>query len=210
MEAAAAEYVYASFNFRRIRLLNLNSHDAYYDGKIALQGSLEDISLDSTRSFDALSYVWGSSQTPNFILIDGKPLPITANCYIALRNLRDYHHVYRIWVDSICINQHDGQEKNTEIPLMRDIYRKARRVYVWLGESITVDGSPYGSDYAMEWLKQVTAGRNAYQYTMDLRATEWMNNPLKLNRLLGIYIDYLMESEYLSDNSTCASFQMLK
>jgi hypothetical protein len=36
--------------------------------------------------------------------------------------------------DAVCINQNDHQERLGQIKLMGDIYRKATRVLVWLGE----------------------------------------------------------------------------
>lgn len=38
-----------------------------------------------------------------------------------------------IWIDALCINQHDCKEKTIQIALMNQIYRKANRVWVWLG-----------------------------------------------------------------------------
>lgn len=38
-----------------------------------------------------------------------------------------------LWIDQICINQADDEEKKTQIPLMRDIYGSANTI-VWLGE----------------------------------------------------------------------------
>jgi ABC-type uncharacterized transport system substrate-binding protein len=37
-------------------------------------------------------------------------------------------------VDAICINQSDKTEKAQQIPLMAEIYARASRVIVWLGE----------------------------------------------------------------------------
>ena len=39
-----------------------------------------------------------------------------------------------LWIDSICINQSDLAEKSSQVNLMRRIYRKAKRVIVWLGK----------------------------------------------------------------------------
>lgn len=38
-----------------------------------------------------------------------------------------------IWIDAICINQDDTQEKNQQVKQMGEIYRGAERVLVWLG-----------------------------------------------------------------------------
>jgi hypothetical protein len=40
-----------------------------------------------------------------------------------------------LWVDAVCINQNDFQERNHQVMQMGQIYSKAERVVVWLGES---------------------------------------------------------------------------
>jgi Heterokaryon incompatibility protein (HET) len=37
-----------------------------------------------------------------------------------------------IWIDSVCINQKDGTEKNEQVSVMADIYQIATRVLVWI------------------------------------------------------------------------------
>ncbi len=44
-----------------------------------------------------------------------------------------------VWIDFICINQDDTQDKNRQIPLMSRIYQQASRVIVYLGESDTAE-----------------------------------------------------------------------
>ena len=38
-----------------------------------------------------------------------------------------------IWIDALCINQEDGDERNAQVNLMGLIYRSAETVVVWLG-----------------------------------------------------------------------------
>lgn len=40
-----------------------------------------------------------------------------------------------LWVDQICVNQSVIQERNHQVQMMADIYKKANYVYVWLGAS---------------------------------------------------------------------------
>jgi hypothetical protein len=54
---------------------------------------------------------------------------------------------FAIWIDAICIDQGDEDEKMQQIPLMGDVYSKAATVYVWLGEGDAA------SDRAMKYLK---------------------------------------------------------
>lgn len=86
-------------------------------------------------SFEALSYVWGTALTPYQIKVDGKPFYVTYNLHSALQELRSEDKDRTMWIDAMCINQGDNAEKSSQVQLMRDIYAKAIRVVVWLGES---------------------------------------------------------------------------
>jgi hypothetical protein len=39
------------------------------------------------------------------------------------------------WVDAICINQRDNEEKRFQVALMTEIYQRARHVFAWLGSA---------------------------------------------------------------------------
>lgn len=59
---------------------------------------------------------------------------MTPNLGAALRRLR-YKEKWRlVWIDAICVNQEDLDERSQQVMLMRNIYSPARRVIVWLGE----------------------------------------------------------------------------
>ncbi|KAB8248470.1 heterokaryon incompatibility protein-domain-containing protein [Aspergillus flavus] len=85
--------------------------------------------------YEALSYVWGSESTPRYIFIDGLTVSVTDNLYAALLHLRDHQLSRMLWVDAVCINQQDNQEKGYQIRLMPTIYSKASHVIVWLGKA---------------------------------------------------------------------------
>jgi hypothetical protein len=40
-----------------------------------------------------------------------------------------------LWVDAICINQGNNEERAQQVQLMAKIYSRATRVLVWLGET---------------------------------------------------------------------------
>jgi hypothetical protein len=92
-------------------------------------------SNNSSHPYEALSYVWGSEDTPQSIVIDDRNLSITQNLYTVLLRLQNYSLSRILWVDAVCINQADEAEKEHQIPLMAEIYAKASRVLVWLGEA---------------------------------------------------------------------------
>lgn len=69
-------------------------------------------------------------------------LKITDNLRDALEAIREPHEGRLLWVDAVCINQRDPDEKGPQVGMMKDIYRRARKVIVWLGkEDVEVDVS---------------------------------------------------------------------
>jgi hypothetical protein len=68
------------------------------------------------------------------ISIDEHDLPVTVNLHAALSRLRDHPFERIIWVDAICINQENPEEREQQVQLMAKIYSKAHHVIVWLGE----------------------------------------------------------------------------
>ncbi|CZR54792.1 uncharacterized protein PAC_04676 [Phialocephala subalpina] len=108
------------------------SDSASTEGSRALRGLIVEtpLSVAADRGFSALSYCWGSDDRCFEILInDGQRLGITQELENAIRHLA----VSIIWIDQICIDQTNLQEKAAQIPLMARIYREATEVIIWLG-----------------------------------------------------------------------------
>ncbi|CAN9440869.1 unnamed protein product [Alternaria alternata] len=99
-----------------------------------LQGGFTIISIDGEDKYDALSYMWGDASPVDHIVVDGAAIPIAWNLARALEYLRDQQgsEVRRIWIDAICINQEDGEERGHQVAMMRSIYSKADCVRVWI------------------------------------------------------------------------------
>jgi len=91
---------------------------------------------DDPPNYEALSYAWGSGDNQARVKIgaSGKDrLPVTQNLEIALRHLRYEDEPRMLWIDAICVNQQDLNERSRQVQRMKDIYTKAKRVVVWLG-----------------------------------------------------------------------------
>ncbi|EME44955.1 hypothetical protein DOTSEDRAFT_127979, partial [Dothistroma septosporum NZE10] len=96
-----------------------------------------------TRSHCCLSYAWESvsrdtgqsAHRAAAILLDGYKFPVTENLLNALRNLRDPKTDILIWIDQICINQDDHEERAQQVDIMKHIYNQAREIFIWLGEA---------------------------------------------------------------------------
>lgn len=119
---------------RSLRILTL--HPAgHTDAPLIID--LRESSLEkSERRFDALSYVWGprSAKIDSQVYCRGKKISIGPNCDAALRRLRFVRQKRRLFVDAICLNQQNEDEKEKQVKLMGEFYTLARRVLIWLGE----------------------------------------------------------------------------
>lgn len=96
---------------------------------------LEQVSLSAGHAYEALSYVWGNARDTSPTTLDRTPYHVTKNLECALRYLRYKESPRVLWVDAICINQNDLDEKSEQVPIMGEIYSRATKVYAWLGEA---------------------------------------------------------------------------
>ena len=93
---------------------------------------------DRNTKYIALSYAWSQAEPTHSTKMYtaghcAGVLCITPDLHTAMRQLRDSESVIFLWIDAICTDQANIQEKNHQVPLMADIYRRAEHVYVWLG-----------------------------------------------------------------------------
>ncbi|KAM0453621.1 hypothetical protein ACHAPV_008955 [Trichoderma viride] len=93
------------------------------------------VKLADDPIFTALSYVWGTSTEQLSITCNGEQFDVTENLDSALRHLRSEDNERILWIDAICINQKDKLERGYQVGLMKDIYRMASTVVIWLGEA---------------------------------------------------------------------------
>ena len=105
------------------------------------KGRLELIGIDSAGSYEALSYVWGTSNQSGSISIrngdNDWPVDLTASLKETLLRLRFPDKERRLWVDQICINQSDLAERSQQVQFMNRIYKRASHILVWLGPDET-------------------------------------------------------------------------
>ena len=98
---------------------------------------------DKVESYEALSYVWGEEENSGSVVLCGSHFTVTRNLMEVLRQLRLPDRDRMLWVDAICINQRDEEEKATHIKSMNRIYELAERVIAWLGPSNDACNSAY-------------------------------------------------------------------
>jgi hypothetical protein len=114
-----------------IRLVTL--HPGMWDEEI--QCSISKYPLGPNIKYEALSWCWGipNPETDPWILLQDQKFSITPNLEAALRHLRDGHGSRLLWVDALCINQVDEQEKAVQVQIMSLIFAFTYTTVIWLG-----------------------------------------------------------------------------
>src|SRR5690242_3287097 len=132
-----------SLSRRSIRLLDLKPGN----GEQTICFDFETHSLDNCPDYIALSYTWGDPMDTVPVLGDGKIINVTRSLKNALWQLREdrkrlvrqkhsglrHSQSLRFWIDALCINQLDQEEKSFQVGLMAEIYQRAYHVFAWLG-----------------------------------------------------------------------------
>ncbi|KAK0614931.1 heterokaryon incompatibility protein-domain-containing protein, partial [Bombardia bombarda] len=117
---------------REIRLLRVSPSRSKTD---MVRCALFTASLDDKPKYWALSYVWGNAAITTPIYVDDRLFSATVNLEAALRHIRGTGvRELIIWVDAVCINQADLDERSSQVALMGAIYSGADLVEAWVGE----------------------------------------------------------------------------
>ncbi|KAH7121566.1 hypothetical protein EDB81DRAFT_814091 [Dactylonectria macrodidyma] len=134
--------------------------------------------LESAPDFEALSYEWGPQTAKDrvSITVNNQTVLGRTNAVHALAALRaDEPRI--VWIDVLCINQDNAKEKNHQVNLMGDIYRRATRVLVWLGRSQLESGSSVSD--ALKLVK-VLGDEAPYSYLPPPPPTQHTNGDAEL------------------------------
>lgn len=129
MPTAAPPFRYAPLYGNEIRLLRLplDSTAPFPDY------TLIHVPLDAAGHYEAISYTWDGDDATSEISLNGEQFFTTVKVQRLLRALDSATTAKRVWIDFVCINQKDLDERSRQVPLMRDIFAGAVRVTAWLG-----------------------------------------------------------------------------
>ena len=117
----ADKYEYGPLDSRRheIRLFELLPSKKK---NAPVEGHLRTVSLDDKPRFEALSYVWGDPRPRRKVFVHGdsrRTLLVAKNLARALPDIRSQDKSIIIWIDGLCINQADFNERASQVQLMR-------------------------------------------------------------------------------------------
>lgn len=79
--------------------------------------------LAGDPEYEALSYVWGDPMDKVAISLQNTETSVTRNLWNALCRLRLADKPRTLWVDAICIDQSNIEERNQQVGIMRQIYQ---------------------------------------------------------------------------------------
>ena len=102
----------------------------------ALHFRLESVSLTAIPDYIALSYAWGTEKPTEKIWVNGTNFYVRPNLHHFLTHITAKKPLGTVlFVDAVCINQTDLAERESQVLLMRAIFRNASEVIAWLGSA---------------------------------------------------------------------------
>ncbi|PGH35754.1 hypothetical protein GX50_01467 [[Emmonsia] crescens] len=122
----------------------------------SLQLQLHHTTLQNAPAYEALSYEWAGNSGLRPVKCGSQEFRLSANLRTGLKRLRFTDRRRLLWVDAICIDQDNRQERSQQVSLMRDIYRNAQRALIWIGEEKEHTGAAFEviPELAENWVAQ--------------------------------------------------------
>jgi hypothetical protein len=146
--AAPSLYEPLSVDAKEIRLLHLYPGEA--DEPLSCRLVTAALDDAKTTPFEALSYCWGTAADLKTITVhvgsedlytpQTRTLSVTASLDQALRYLRKgcKDRTPRVlWIDAVCIDQTNVEERGSQVGMMGEIFAKATATVIWLGAGMS-------------------------------------------------------------------------
>ncbi|KAL8880754.1 MAG: hypothetical protein Q9192_007951, partial [Flavoplaca navasiana] len=167
-----------------IRLLELLPGP--FNAPICIILKITALSHQNVPKFKALSYAWGNAQDRVSIhVVAGRgvqgvksaALTITRSLAEALRHLRKKSKSMVFWIDQICVDQTNLEERGNQVLRMPDIFTLAKSVIAWLGPASNDSEvamkifNKIGPDVTVDWDRtefQVDPSSTFYSRDLDL------------------------------------------
>lgn len=112
--------------FRLLRLVRNST-------KAQIEVELLRTTLQEHPPYAAISYTWGDQSRMMTIRCNQVELRVRENLYEFLSNARENLKSNVYWIDAICIDQSNAEEKSVQVQMMRLIYAQVAKLVIWLG-----------------------------------------------------------------------------
>ena len=134
----ADNFVHEPFEDSKSQIRLLRMLPISHSNENCLQYSISTYDFDRVGEFIAISYTWGDSKNKQAVHIDDKICSVRQNCYYLLKHVYEHWKLGQIqadllWIDSVCINQKDCEEKSIQVSFMGEICAKAAEVLACIG-----------------------------------------------------------------------------
>ena len=132
MEPSALATLYQPLDSAKAEIRLLRILHSSNDGT-TLHCEMVQVSIgDSLPEYHSLSYEWGPPDLSDAssVFVNSHRVITTTNLWLALNQLSKSTYY---WIDFICINQNDLEERARQVGSMTKIYQTASAVEIWLG-----------------------------------------------------------------------------
>lgn len=180
-----------------IRLLTLLPGPPSSDIRVLL--TTTPLTKDNIPKYEALSYAWGTAEDQVAIRVGKKSasLMVTQNLADALVALRLPTENRCLWIDAICVDQENLEERSRQLGRFGDIYQLANRVIVWLGLADETSGLAFSalndiaSRVTVDWIR-------AEMLPTSENNADWAdrNSPLRFDEVTSRAIEVLLQRSW--------------
>lgn len=92
------------------------------------------LAADPKPAYESISYCWGAQSGTGEILLNGVATRVPLSAKAVLERMRQPDRARVVWIDAICINQEDTEERGSQVGLMSEVYSHPTMNLIWLGE----------------------------------------------------------------------------
>ncbi|KAI5360464.1 putative heterokaryon incompatibility [Septoria linicola] len=192
----------------------------------------------------AISYAWGANPGLAPIVLNGQRVLIPDSAEAALRGIiaqlgsRSANRMQPIWIDAVCINPDDLNEKQRQAGKMGKVFSTAKIVFVWLGlddgtakagfKSLRLlakqqgefDSADLGEQDRMEWALPPGIDQDSLEFFLDCPwfTRLWVLQEVALGQLVILvrgarklsWTDFHRSISRIYDTETLSSFSHAK
>ncbi|RMY29424.1 hypothetical protein D0866_08709 [Hortaea werneckii] len=144
-----SKYPYQPLNKESLGIRLLTIYPATDPSEVPVKCSLSHANLgkEPKPTYETISYAWGKSKERQAIVVDDFSLEVPVSAERAIRRMRLRDQKRLLWIDAICVNQADTNEKDHQVGMlarpdaddnmfsMAEIYCNTSQGLIWLGEA---------------------------------------------------------------------------
>jgi hypothetical protein len=130
---------------------------SYIDPSGSVQHSI------ATVPYDAISYCWNDGTSKADMFLNDLLFKAPSSAVEVLRKVRSTNCNRVLWIDAICINQCDYDERGQQVTMMGDIYLNSASTIVWLGPSLDEAETQHAFQLCSTVAEQILQGRDIHQ-----------------------------------------------